>query len=276
MNTRRGLLRPLCFIIGAYLFVLTEMLCWHCVVAAPYYEQASAPLLILMGLSAALASLLSIWGALASLHWPKRMAGAVAGTAILVALLAGLFDWPVYFLWQLIVELAVSMFMQVMVLSGTRLLGYELAQSTLEGDAVESPRSAVISQLSVRDLFLLVTAFALLFAAMRSMQPAAVQSWLYPLLSMAGMAAGLVGLGSAWCVLSRSPIFWRGLALIFIAPLGGLVYLALEQFSRTTLLFGPKWYAGVTLLEVLFMLPPLWILRAHGWRIARRHDSTAM
>jgi hypothetical protein len=140
------------------------MLTWHYLLGPPY-ERGSAPLLIAMGLSMALVSLLAISGGVVSLHWPERVAALVAGTAVIGGVLICLFDWPAFFLWQLLFELATGMTFQIVVPGGLSWFGVSLLRSELPAET-EKDKDSASPKLSVRDLFLLVTAFALIFAVM--------------------------------------------------------------------------------------------------------------
>src|SRR5262245_20671401 len=124
MAAQRSLQRAFVGTIGAYVFLLAALLTWHCYQGPPY-ERATPALLVAMGLCVALVSLLSIWGALVTLHWPKRVSGFVIGAAVLSGVLLGIFDWPAYFLWQLVVELLIAMVFQLVALGGLRLVGYD-------------------------------------------------------------------------------------------------------------------------------------------------------
>ena len=87
-----------------------------------------------------------------------------------------------------------------------------------------------------------------------------------------GCGAAIVGLTVLWACLGRAPVFLRAVALIFVAPTGGVVYVLAERYA--SLLFSWQWYAGVTSAQVLFMTIPCLMLRSRGFRFLRRsrHD----
>jgi uncharacterized membrane protein YbjE (DUF340 family) len=244
--------------VGCEFALLIAMLTWHYLLGPPF-ERGTFPLLMAMGLSMALVSLVAISGAVLSLHWPKRVAAVVTGTAVIGGLLICVFDWPTFYLWQLLFELATTMVFQIAVLGALSLIRRPLLPIRASVDQRDEV-SGRPQKLSIRDLFLLVTAFALLFAVMRFLQPARTPVWLYKLLIAAGCAAGTIGLTTAWAALSRRG--WLAPIIVIIAnALGAAALYALLQQSNSWLLFDPWWYAGGAAIETVAILLPLALLR---------------
>ncbi len=319
MNIRIGLVRSLVYTTVGYLFLFVAVLAWHILEHQPN-DVTSMTLTIGLGLCVALVNLLMIGGALVSLHWPKRLAAVIAGAAVIAALLLGLFNWPAYLLWQLTVELAVAMGLQMMVFGGAHLAGYRLVRiAERSGDSkgvvgVEAAEPPALSEfvggypiseapvpstaairsrnekieeqskntdtpapkLSVRDLFLLVTSFAFLFAALRFLQPVNIQGWLYTPLLVGGASIALIAVVVAWGMLSDASWILRVTVLAMTGPGGWIIYYGLSRIYVGYLLFSPWFYAAVSLVIMLFMSVPLGLVRAGGFRLARKPIAAEM
>jgi hypothetical protein len=268
MPVDRNLLRMLGAIAIGYAFLLAALLTWRFLLGPPY----EAPTLVgLLGTSLCIAmvGLLTFAAAMAGLHWPKRAAALIAGTAAISALLVNLFEWPAFFLWQFLIELIVQMIFQLTVLIVAQQSGYGFLTLNAMTET-RSTDSAKNSQISLRDIFLLVTSCALLFAALRPLQPSN-QPWFSSALAIliaCGVLCGTVGLMTIWGALSNAHVALRCLALVFPAPLAAGGYLVARHFDPW-LLYDALWYAYSALIVMLFMLMPLLILRWHGYRCVR-------
>jgi hypothetical protein len=83
-----------------------------------------------------------------------------------------------------------------------------------------------------------------------------------------GCDAAIVGITVLWACLGSAPVYLRVVALIVVAPTGGVVYVLAARYA--SLLFSWQWYAGVTSAQVVFMTIPCLMLRACGFRFLRR------
>ena len=267
MNTRIGLVKSLAYTVLGYLFLFVAVLTWHVLAQQPN-DVASLTLIIGLGLRVALVNLLMVGGALVSLHWPKRLAAVICGAAVIAGILLGLFNWPAYLLWQLMVELAVAMGLQVMAFAGAHLAGYRLLRSKQSAEGQTAVCVGPAQRVSVRDLFLLVTSFALLFATLRFLQPVNIPGWLYAPLFVCGGAIALMAVTVAWAMLSEANWMLRTAVLLAIVPAAALIFDALSKIYL--LLYNPWFYAAVAFVTVLMMSLPLVLLRANGFRIVRK------
>jgi hypothetical protein len=230
MPVDRNLLRMLAAIAIGYAFLLAALLTWRFLLGPPY----EAPTLVgLLGTSLCIAmiGLLTFAAAMAGVHWPKRAAALIAGTAAISAMLVNLFEWPAFFLWQFLIELIVQMVFQLAVLIVAQQSGYGF-QKTNSMAETGSTDGAKNSQLSLREIFLLVTSCALLFAALRPLQPTN-ERWFSTALAVliaCGILCGTVGLMTIWGALSNAHAALRCLVLILPAPLAAGGYLVALQF----------------------------------------------
>jgi hypothetical protein len=270
MPANRQLLRAMVGIAIGYLFLLAALLTWS-YLEGPPYEAATPARLVGIGLCTAMVGLLTFAAAMFSLNWPKRFAGLLVGAAAVAALLIGLFDWPAFFLWQFLIELCVQMVFQVGVLVGANWLGYGFVnvRSQLEtADGATRPM-----RLSMRDLFLLMTSFALLFAALRPLEASTQPGWFsWPLLAC-GVLLGTIGLLTIWGGLSNAHLALRCLILLLPGPLAAVGFWITNHLHGGWLLHNAGWYACGAIVQMLFMVLPLLVLRRNGYRIG--HSKTS-
>lgn len=258
-----SLAKSLLAVAVGYIFLLIFLMA-SSYLEGPPYEAASTIRLLTMGLCMAIVGLLASSTALVGVHWPKRLAGLLVGAAAVSAVLVGLFDWPKFYLWQLLVELLVEIVVLLIVLIGAQRLGYRLRRDPLASLAWgDSPQA--MQHLSILDLFILVTSFALVFAALRPLQPTE-QNWFSLALIACGLLCATISLIAIWSALSSAPIFVRGLALLIPGPLAALGYWITTQYQGW-LLYSAAWYAYAATVQTLFMLLPLAIVRRHGYRL---------
>jgi hypothetical protein len=246
-----------------YVFLLATLLTWRYLLGPPYEAPMLAGLLG-TSLCIAMVGLLTFAAAMAGVHWPKRAAALIAGTAAISALLVNLFEWPAFYLWQFLIELIVQMLCQLAVLIVAQQAGFGFSRPSSIAAACDGAKT---SQLSLRDIFLLITSCALLFAALRPLQPAN-QGWFTTALVACGILCGIVGLLTIWGALSNAHVALRCMAFMLPAPLAAGGYTVVRLYYPW-LLYDAAWYAYGAAVVVLFMLFPLLIIRWHGYRILR-------
>jgi hypothetical protein len=249
--------------LAVYLLALGVMLKWHWALGPPH-TQASAWLMIAFGLLTALLGLSSMLAALAAVHWTRRASAVVVGVAVMGWFFIPYFDWDRFLIWQLLVMLGVQTACIAIALLAARWLGYGLVFADAAGRWEAKPTVSATLRFSISDILILTVAMALLFTVMRGSRPIDLGTIGYAINIAGGCAAALVGLTVLWACFGSSPIFLRGVALILVAPTGGVVYVLAERYA--SLLFSWPWYAGVTSAQVLFMTYPCLILRAWGFR----------
>ena len=253
--------------LAVYLLSLGVMLKWHWALGPPH-TQASLSLMISLALCAALLGLSSILVALAALHWTRRASGMVAGVAVMGLFFNPFFDWDRFLIAQLLLMFSAQTGCLVVSLFGARSLGYGLAFVDDGERWKRKPRSNRALRFSIFDILVFTAAVALLFAVMRGSRPIALGTIVLAINIAGGCGAAIVGLTVLWACLGPAPVLLRAVALIFVAPTGGVVYVLAERYA--SLLFSWQWYAGVTSAQVLFMTIPCLMLRALGLRFLQR------
>jgi hypothetical protein len=243
------------------------MLRWHWALGPPH-TQASLSLMISFGLVAALLGLSSILVALAALHWTRRASGLVAGVALTGLFFNPFFDWDQFLIWQLLVMFGVQTGCLVVALLAARSLGRGLAFVDAEGQWDGKPASNKALRFSIFDTLVFTAAVALLFAAMRGSRPINLGTIGFAINIAGGCGAAIVGITVLWACLGSAPVYLRVVALMVVAPTGGVVYVLAARYA--SLLFSWQWYAGVTSAQVVFMTIPCLMLRACGFRFLRR------
>ena len=257
MNLSRILLA---FVLG-YAVLGVQMLRWHFSHGPPYH-QASVALLVLFATSAAVAGLLSVWVAIAALHWARRGAYFIVAMSVLSGLWLLFFEWNRYLIWQVFVQVLVQVSVLVGGLAFFRFMGFNL---TIGQHASGRDRNA--SQFSTRDMLYLISAFSLLFGVLQLGHPVELGIELYAILIAGGSCAALVSLTAFWVAFSEANPLLRLLVLASVAPSGGFVYAIAE--SVVSLLFSAGWYAGVTSLQMLMLVVPFMILRRYSTNLGR-------
>jgi hypothetical protein len=259
--------------LAVYLPTLGAMLAWHWSLPPPHL-QPSPMLMIAFGLWSALVGLSSIMVALAALHWTRRVAGLVAGVAVLALFFNPFLDWDPFLIWQVLVMFGVETVGLLFVLLMARSLGWCLAFVDARGQWEERRTAKRLTasttlRFSISDILILTAAMALLFGVVRGSHPIDLGTVGYAINVAGGCAAALVVLTILWACFGSLPVWLRASTLIAAAPTGGIVYIVLGRYA--TLLFNWQFYAGVTSLQVLLMTIPCLILRSWGLRFV--HDA---
>jgi hypothetical protein len=267
-----NLSRFLAATVAAYALLLAGMIRWHWSQGPPYTQETPA-LLAAFGLSAALAGLLTIWGALTALHWTKRASGFIVGTAVLGGFWLLFSEWNRFLIWQLLVMFAVEIGVLILVLAIARIWGYAFVRTRAGSSDVVIPRDHASSNFSIRDLLLLTAAFAFFFAVLRCARPIDLETKMDFILALGGSCAALISLLTLWGCFGTSHILLRASTLILVAPIGGAAYIVASHYARLPLLFSWPWYAGVTALQTLLMTIPLGLIHSHGYGVVTKLEK---
>jgi len=260
--------------LALYLPTLGAMLAWHWTLPPPHL-QPSPMLMLAFGLWTALVGLFSILVALGALHWTRRVAGLVAGVAVLALFFNPFLDWDRFLIWQVLVMFGVETMGLLLVLLTARSLGWCLA--FVDAQSHQAPRAATRTtssmplRFSISDILILTGAMALLFAVVRGSHPIDLGPGGYAINIIGGCVAALVVLTILWACFGSSPVWLRVPALFLAAPTGGIGYVVLSRYSA--LLFNWQFYAGVTSLQVLLMTIPFMILRSWGLRFVHAEPA---
>jgi hypothetical protein len=220
--------------------------------------------MIAFGLCAALLGLSSILVAVAALHWTRRFAGLAVGFAVLESFLNRFFEWDAFLIWQLLVMFGVQTGCLVIILLTARSLGCGFASVDPERRRAGRLTSSTALRFSISDILILTGAMAFLLGILRGSRPVDLGTIVYAINIAGGCGAALVGATVLWACLGSSPVFLRTAALILVAPTGGVIYVLAARYH--SLLFSWRWFAGVTTVQVLFMMVPCLMLRAWGFR----------
>ncbi len=225
--------------------------------------------MIAFGLWTALVGLFSIVVALAALHWTRRVAGLVAGVALLALFFNPFLDWDRFLVWQVLVIFGVETVGLLFALLTARSLGWCLAFADARGQwaarrTAKRLTASTTLRFSISDILILTGAMALLFGVVRGSHPIDLGPIGYAINIAGGCAAALVVLTILWACFGSSSAWLRAPALIVAAPTGGIVYVVLGRYAA--LLFNWQFYAGVTSLQVLLMTIPCLVLRSWGLR----------
>jgi len=258
--------RSLTATILAYALLLVGMLRWH-FSHGPLYHQATLGLLVIFSLCAALAGLLSVWAALGALHWARRASVFIAGTAVLTGFWLLFSPWNRPLNWQMVVLGVVQIMCLVVGLGVVRLFGFAIIQEDGRDREVHKQ-----FQFSVRDLFMLTGAFAIFFAILGTVHPVNFSVIFFAILVSGGCCSAFTAASACWICFSKRSIGLRLVTYLLVAPIGGGVYSIASRY--VPLMYSSAWYAGVTSLQMLFMILPLVIARMHGFRFvaANRHE----
>jgi hypothetical protein len=229
-------------------------------------------LMTAFGIWTALVGLFSILVALAALHWTRRVAGLVAGVAVLAMFFNPFLDWDRFLIWQVLVMFAIETVGLLFALLTARLLGWCLAFVDVQGrweepQTAKSASSTAPLRFSISDSLIFIGAIALLFAALRGSHPIDLGLGGYAINIIGGTAAAFVVITILWACFSSSPVWLRVPALFLVAPTGGIAHVVLARYS--VLLFNWQFYTGVTTLQVLLMTIPFMVLRSWGLRFVR-------
>ena len=254
-NAMISLVRFVCCIFAFYAFVGIGMLWWHLSYGEPYF-QATLPLMGIFALSSSLAGVVSVWTVHGMLHWANRMSGLIICVSVLAGVWLLFSEWNQFLIWQMVVLLACQLFCLVTALA---LGGRPLRLESLQNRADDS------SQLSIGKLATLTGAFAIFFAVMRTVKPVELTNSLYLILFAGGCCAALTALTAFWVSFSNSTWFLRLGAFVIVAPIGGGVYAIAAKYQ--SLLFSWQWYAGVTTLQMFFMIVPFAVARVYGYAL---------
>lgn len=255
-------------ILAFYAFIAIGMLWWHLSYGKPYF-QSTLPLMGIFALFASLAGIASVWTAHGMLHWSKRMSGLVISVSILAGVWLLFFEWNQFLIWQMVVLLACQLFCLVTALGICRALGLRLLRhNSLQNTAERS------SQFSIGDLATLTGAFAIFFAVMRTAKPVELTGSLYLILFAGGCCAALTALTAFWVSFSKSSWLLRICAFAIVAPIGGGVYAIATQYE--SLFFSWQWYAGVTTLQMFFMIVPFAVARSYGYAFTANENADAI
>lgn len=250
-----GMVRQLTMIIVAYVLALLASLRWH-FLGDISQIRPSVGLFFVFALCAAMAGLISIWTAVSAMHWTKRLPLFIA----IVALLAGgfllFFDWNRDSVWGVLILILTQMLLLVGALIGLQFVGVTIQGDTTPGETTK--------QMSIKDVMTLIASVALLFAVLRYASPMAIGSTLYAAIFAAAFCAASVSFITLWVAFGNGQLLPRILVFSTFLPVGGFVYAIARQY--TWLYFDSTWYAGVTSLQMILMLLPLILLRAHGYR----------
>ena len=160
----------------------------------------------------------------------------------------------------MVVILACQLFCLVAALGISRALGL----MTVRHESHQT-RADESSQFSIGNLATLTGAFAIFFAVMRTINPVELTNSLYLVLFAGGCCAALTALTAFWVSFSNSAWFFRLGVFAIVAPIGGAVYSIAAQYE--SLLFNWQWYAGVTTLQMFFMIVPFTVARVYGYAL---------
>jgi hypothetical protein len=263
---RLGLRKCLAAIVAIYLLMLAGLIRWHASYGPPYH-QPTIGLLISLGVCAALVGLLTIWGTIGALAWPKRGASFIVGAALISGFWLLFNEGNQYWVWQLVVMCATESGCVMLIVGSAGVLGYRLKGKHPDLGESPSPGTVFVAQFSLRDMIGITTALALLLTVLRVAEPINLGRTMNEILVLGGCTAGFVSTVALWGVLGKSHVTTRILALLSVAPLGGAAYAFASRYL--SLLFDWQWYAGVTTIQLLFMAVPFWVIRAHGYRLTR-------
>ncbi len=183
------------------------------------------------------------------------------------------FDWDGFLIGQLLLMFGVQAGCLVVALLAARSLRYGLAFIDAGEQWKGNPGSNNALRFSIFDILVFTAAVALLLAVVRGTQPTTLGTIVVAINVAGGCAAAIVALTVLWACLGSSPVLLRAVALLVVAPTGGLVYVLAARYAP--LLFSSQWYAGVTSAQVLFMTIPCLMLRARGLRFLRTRPTAA-
>lgn len=233
----------------------------HIALGTPY-ERETPWLAAVLAASGALFGIITLAVVLAPGHWSARVAYcAIAGSMIgggwtLFA------DWNAFLIWQVIlIGLIETVFMAI-----------AAALMRARGAFMDWPGSPSVTQsatqLTISNLLLLTAASALLASVVSLSRPVGYTWPQIAILVAGGVSAGLAVLTGVWAVTSKRPVWFRTGVALLLAPHGGVVYAACNQFMW--LLLSSRFFAFVTTLMLALVIVCLVYLQRQGISVRRR------
>ena len=263
--------RILAAIISVYLVLLAGGLSWHWS-SEPPYARPTIGLLLAVGVIAALVGLISIWCAFAATHWSERASGLIAGSAVLVAVPTLFFEWDNSLVWQLLVIVYVQL--AALIMASVQCASLAARSRIVPGfQRAAGGKGTRATQFTVRNLFLITSALALLFGVIHFIRPIELGGTLYEILVCGGFCAAFVSLVTLWASFSKLHVVIRLVALLVAAPAGGICYRAMSNYLP--MLMSSEFYAAVTAVQVVCMALPLAIIRLAGYRFCSSKSRTS-
>lgn len=229
--------------------------------------------MLLLALLDALLGMLCVWMALGRSRWPVRVAGCIAGLALIgfVPLATRWQGHMVWFLWETLVAALMQAAVVISLLLVARRRGLRIRSMASPPANIPPPAGAANeSQVELWHLMLGVAAVALLFAVTRLApgSPTFVSSIPFQLWTCVWLiTATLVAL---WVALGTAPLRRRFVGAVVF----GLVCIPAQAAMAVyvDMRVPTWWYVGLLLLAGVFAAAGLSVFRLHG--IAIRFEGT--
>ena len=209
-------------------------------------------------------SLLVFWASEWSGRWSLRLAGFVAGVAIVFALPLVFVEVDSWFTWQLVVGGGSMIALMLMILKIMHLGGMRLVRISPVERPVSHGAAEQCNQFLLEDMILWTASAALFFAVARYAKPVGMSFGIYLFVTASGIFSSLVAAAAFWTALGTTRVTLRVGVLMLAIGFHGIHNKLI--FPSIPLLV-PWWDWGLPLVLAAFTIASLWIFRVHGYRL---------